>query len=355
MLFLGAGASAPFGISTMQKLTEDVSRLLKDKGFEDEYRSIASALTRFNLTPDFEGIFAVLNAWTDPTRTIHELGPFAAVMANELNEAQIRPKKEFRELILEIKKLLVQKCRNPNMSAGVQTYDKLFETLATTGDVLVRPNQRTGLQTGNFIQVPGRPRLRTQDTFTLNYDLVIERYFAERGIGDNLCTGFTPRGMEFVYRPEAYTYASGKTNLIKLHGSIDQFFRKDTIEKAVAPPEASYYTKEVLGEMMIYPVQEKYVTRNPYFQLYSLLRHWLATDVLCIIIGYSFRDEAVNNAFIDGLSSNANLKMIYVSPNASRDILNLGNAGRRIHCMDRKFGEDEILGELKNAIENWLP
>jgi len=340
----------------MQTLTNDVYILMKDRGFESEYRSTVGALVKCNLTPDFEGILTVLNAWTEPTEAIRELGPFAAVLANELNTAKMRPRQEFSELISEIKKLLVQKCGNPDMTRAKQTYDQLFGTLAKIGGVLFRSDgARTDLQTGTPIRIPGGAYLRTLDILTLNYDLVIERYFTDRRIAGDLYTGFTPTGMEFFYHPEEYRYGSGKTNLIKLHGSIDQFFGKDTIEKTVAPPEASYYTKEVLERMMIFPAGEKYVTRYPYFPLYKFLREWLARDPLCIVIGYSFRDEAVNNAFIDGLKSNSALKIIYVSPNASCDIQNLRNDRGRVSCMDKKFGEDDIFEDLKNRIEKWLP
>ena len=107
------------------------------------------------------------------------------------------------------------------MSRVIQTYDQLFRTLARTGPMLFRPDgARTELQTGTYIKIPGGPQLRALDIFTLDYNIVIERYFVDRGVAENLYTGFTPRGMEFIYHPEEYVYKGGKTNLIKLHGSI---------------------------------------------------------------------------------------------------------------------------------------
>lgn len=338
----------------MQKLTEDVKELLKDTGFGKEYESVTNALSRFGLTPDFEGIFTVLNAWLDPRKAIREAGPFAAVIASALGETQMNPREEFREVVLQIKKLLLEKCRNHELTGVLRTYDRLFQTLGKVGTMLFRANDRTQLQTGRTFEIPGKDTLRTQDIFTLNYDLVIESYFTEKGMGDNLFAGFAQKGMEFVYRPEAYTYGSGNTNLVKLHGSIDQFFRKGTIVKTVAPPEVSYYTREVLGEMMVYPVQEKYITRSPYFELYSVLRQWLFKDPLCVVIGYSFRDEAVNNAFTDAFDRNAALKMVCISPSASRDVSNLGDHRRRAYCIDKRFGEEEVYEEMKEAIQNWL-
>ena len=60
MIFLGAGASKELGIKTMQELTDEVINLLKNSGHEEETKEIISALKQYDIKPDFEAIFSVI-------------------------------------------------------------------------------------------------------------------------------------------------------------------------------------------------------------------------------------------------------------------------------------------------------
>jgi hypothetical protein len=111
---------------------------------------------------------------------------------------------------------------------------------------------------------------------------------------------------------------------------------------------------------MIFPVHEKHVTRSPYIDLYNIFRQRLQIEPLCVVIGYSFRDEAVNNAFIDAVKTNRNLKLIYVGgERAESNVKRIPQIQSRTQCLNWRFDTDPEsltqLGTLKNSIEGWYP
>ena len=61
---------------------------------------------------------------------------------------------------------------------------------------------------------------------------------------------------------------------------------------------------------MLYPIYEKYVTRDPYFTLYEYFRKSLSNEDILIVIGYSFRDLAINNTFSEWLRSKPECRLI---------------------------------------------
>jgi hypothetical protein len=73
--------------------------------------------------------------------------------------------------------------------------------------------------------------------------------------------------------------------------------------------------------MMILPIGEKYVTKTPYMEFLQKMRKDLLKEEIVIVIGYSFRDDPVNNAFI-AISKTHRIKLIVVAPEAINIIRN---------------------------------
>ena len=57
--------------------------------------------------------------------------------------------------------------------------------------------------------------------------------------------------------------------------------------------------EKIIDKMMIYPIGEIFATRTPYIETLSRFRNTLIEEKVVIVIGYSFRDDPINNAFID--------------------------------------------------------
>jgi hypothetical protein len=366
MLFLGAGASAAFGVPTLQRLTEEAEVLLIEKGLDKALiENIKKALAEFGLTWDFESLLTILEAFARPSDSIRVAGPFAAYLSHRMSNP-LPVIENAEDYIKFLKRLLVEKCTAADIANATVAYQRLFESLFAAGNVRVVDDlgRQLVLPYDNGFQDSAR-RMRTQDIFTLNYDLVIEKVFQDLHLESSLVNGFQAVGMNFLWRPKNTYHVppppQNVTNLIKMHGSIDQFVRRDgEIEKRQAPPDIGYYTSESLEEMMIFPVHEKYITRSPYFDLYNLLRRRLENDPLCIVIGYSFRDEAVNNAFIDGAKLNRRLKFIYIGGKSAERTIDLVPQIKnrtKVHNWSFDSQADTLreIGGLSSDISSWYP
>lgn len=54
LILLGAGASKPFGLKTLQDLTEDLVEQMRRKGHGETIDIMLEALRKFGFTPDLE-------------------------------------------------------------------------------------------------------------------------------------------------------------------------------------------------------------------------------------------------------------------------------------------------------------
>lgn len=341
MLFLGAGASKPFGIPTMQDFSSEIERALKKKGYGDLIKDIKEQLLRFGFVPDFENIYTTLSSITTPGKAISEAGPFVPYLLKFTEKPIPIPYGEdLKDVLDEIRNLIYLKCSKLDMSKVLSLYDGLFSALRGI-------NYRIGPRSSGSYSL--------QEIFTTNYDLSVERYCEERDL--RLVTGFKTdaRGTRLIFDPNLYEATPRPYRIVKLHGSIDQFVREDgTIVKLPYRPTVnSLYGEKYLGEMMIYPIGEKYISRSPYFELFKCLKESIRD--LCVVIGYSFRDEAINNAFIDGVRKDEKLKIILIDPNASETIKNVGIIKKNIRMIAMEFEDPKTIEELKSAINQWYP
>jgi hypothetical protein len=266
MLFLGAGASAAFGVPTLQELTKEAEAQLLSEGFDPNIiEEIKQALTKYGLTWDFESLLTILEALAKPNDSIRAAGPFAAYISHRMS-SQLPKIENTENFVKVLKRFLVDKCTGANIENATTAYRQLFEVLRKANNILVNDLRRQANAAFSNGTVDEVQHMRTQDIFTLNYDLVIEKVFQNLRLDSSLRNGFQPVGMSFLWRPDSYLIGptwQNVTNLVKMHGSIDQFVRPDgEIEKRQAPPDTGFYTSQNLEEMMIFPVYEKYVTRS---------------------------------------------------------------------------------------------
>lgn len=150
--------------------------------------------------------------------------------------------------------------------------------------------------------------------FTLNYDGTIEIFCEKNGIV--ITDGFDP-----YWNYENFGKES-EVNLFKLHGSL--YWIKTESGKLIKIPikgleisNLKYLTDERVSEMMIYPTLQKNKQMGIYSWLNQKFKDELKISDLCVIIGYSFRDEDVKETLIESLLGNPNLWFLLVSPNAS--------------------------------------
>lgn len=115
--------------------------------------------------------------------------------------------------------------------------------------------------------------------------------------------------------------------IYKLHGSSNYMLnKKGKIIKTdhLVKPGAKITGGTIVKESMIFPTREKYFSKDPYFSLLLNLREKLNEKIRdqgdIVVIGYSFRDDAINNAFYDTINNAKRLykDIIFIDPNANR-------------------------------------
>jgi hypothetical protein len=104
---------------------------------------------------------------------------------------------------------------------------------------------------------------------------------------------------------------------------------------------------------MVYPIYEKYVSEDPYFTLYYFFRKILSFHDVYVIIGYSFRDPSINNAFGDALRSRSSSRMIIVNNN-TRNIqrrIEENFPMSKVDVIQKSFGDDDLPSKLKEYLQ----
>lgn len=323
ILFLGAGASKPFDMPDMSELTEIVLNKLKTENINPSVISLINSLIKtrvedFKIKPDIEAVLACIDALCNPEKGIKNAGPFAALISDQRSADKLTfgPKKEdWCKCSKECRKIIRRHCFFPseeNKEKLKKIYDNLFQIF--------------GIDNSNPLNV-----------FTTNYDLCFERYCKlKKNIKLYDCFDDRER-----FEPE-FRGAKG-WQLYKLHGSshwiVTEDCEKGEFTKADYPIEIGEQTLKgkMVKDVMIYPTTEKYFSKSPYFELLNRFRDDLKNSKSgdkgpCVVIGYSFRDIPINNAFIDAFEKENHKCILYIDKYASYNVKN--NIPELIHVIE---------------------
>lgn len=108
---------------------------------------------------------------------------------------------------------------------------------------------------------------------------------------------------------------------------------------------------------MIYPIHDKDISEFPFYYTYNCFRNMLKNEKCVVVIGYSFRDESINNAFKDRFlfqqGDNKEFEMIIC--NKSREVINRVNKifnkkKYKIKFVESHFGEDDFIDKLSTML-----
>jgi len=348
MIFLGAGASKPFEIKTLEEMSGDLIKIMKNKGYGEIVEKITNGLRKFGMTPDFEAVYTIVEGLTKPRQTVKNNGPFTAYVCKELEK--IKPKQNLMELPQVFRNFLYDECKfkSDHHNKIKEIYDKLFSICGQIGAVESR--QVEG------VEADKKPSVKVGYTIaTTNYDMILESYLMM--MGENYADGFRPT----LERPlikeldlTTYSYARQRW-LIKLHGSIWQFRYRNSIFKTVEDPKViSSIPVRIEEQMMIYPTGEKPILHYPYYDFYHVFKTQKWNNL--IAIGYSFRDDPVNIAILENLERVKGSKLIVVNPKPAKVIQNLGipatsKFDERIIPVKGEFGFEDTFEKLKIALK----
>jgi len=357
--------SKPLGIKTMPELYQEVKKRIGKEGLSRSLKLINEVedhLLRFGYQErdiDIEAVFSVLGGSLSPTKSIREAGPFSSyVVSALLRMLQVEEQGEFgsggpleatyfrsdeslKKSIDIAKRVIVDECSKLDLDSTKQIYGNVMAFLNNRQIVKVKhPISEKDVE---FI-----PSLLV----TTNYDLAIERYF--RSIGQDLNDGFA------YDRVDGQNHLAlegirqgGPLDLIKLHGSINWFIRSDgeIIKRIDEPSGSSFFGDDFIDKLLIYPMQEKYVSKDPYASLFTLFRRALFYEVIHIAVGYSFRDAAINNAFQDAARMKPGFFLFVVGPEAEKVLKDIGLPEDKCRAIPYRIEDPRAYAELTDCLK----
>lgn len=155
------------------------------------------------------------------------------------------------------------------------------------------------------------------DIFTLNYDLVFEKFLNSEN------EMIVNNGFRHNFWEEYFTTGAdnSRINLYKIHGSIDWYF--DEVEELIKykedhKPAFNPKNPSELKPHIILGYQHKLFSVEPFFSIVQEFIQKLRSSNLIIVVGYSFNDSYVNNLLIQEVNKDKNKKLIIVDPKWKR-------------------------------------
>ena len=137
--------------------------------------------------------------------------------------------------------------------------------------------------------------------------------------------------------------------IFKLHGSLNwRLWNNGNLERVPTeePTRNSYYK----GNVFIYPTEYCNESIEPYQTLYGNFKQLKQKFDVTIVIGYSFRDEPINNVLIEFLQQDTNKKIIVLSPTANDDcaLIKKTNPKGELVLINEMFPDSAALSDLSN-------
>lgn len=305
-MFLGAGASTPFGKPTTSQLrTKLISKHGNNRGY-DYLQTILSC-------PIFEDVEHILKTIRD-FASIHSTA-YSGEFLNWLG----------RESLLMVR-----------LNSGMYNYDNFMKSFDNIQSIIEDEvfssyswNKNESDPIATQILTPFLELIKTKSdeivVFTTNYDRAVEEFCS----GDNnyFCVdGFKLHedSGRFLWNDGDYSYAdkNGKTNvfLYKIHGSLNwKKHRNYGIERTpfeLRQPKDDNYEDDLL----IYPTvspKEEANGKEPHNTILKKFDQAMKSIDVCIVIGFSFRDEHVNDKFKEFVDRGG--VFITISPSSQYD------------------------------------
>ena len=341
-LFLGAGASKAFGYPTT---LDFVSNLEKVLGIleKDFFHKI---LTLPNVS-DIEHVLQKLDLLTDVGSDGY------------------------------VKKMLKEEITPSESQKFLSPFDTFFNSCETLRQTIINELYRQYEFDTNRIEkiidyynelctilnkISNEPELHV---FTTNYDSVFENYCDNTNRQIEFTCGFRidKRNRRQFWHSEwlkNWKFDPDRNEgirLYKLHGSLDWREMADgRIERVLTEDKVPSRSRTYKRNTLIYPAQKNYATEEPFRRLQRYFEVVLSQHDLCLVIGFSFRDLLINNAFLDFLRGNDKRRLVVVSPNAMKNVEeNLGAEEKQLKEQIRYvvglFGEKATFQFIEEALK----
>lgn len=320
LILLGAGASKPLGIPTMN----DFWQIIQAYSYSEEEKIAMNMLLQVakdettHLPPDLEKVLGMLDRYEEYFRILWGDPRFG--LPNFHLEYSL-PYQAFPPWTRE--KPLDKALRHCGRTwTGISRLkDKVIQIMDAAYTQQLKSVEVLNLYEPILTLLNDRIDNKNIPIFTTNYDNVIEQYCKYGNI--KLIDGFQRTGPSLIWNPSEYYQRQDPTQkaitLFKLHGSLT--WRKignEIIEFGLEP-------KNISGDKaVIYPTETKeYPYEEPFKTSYKMLSRFLEAVKVVIVIGYSFRDRGITNIIEEAQVANPKLNFIVIcGENPGQDTIN---------------------------------
>jgi len=348
LVFLGAGASRPFGIPTMQEMVTEFEKKLNEddeKCFEF-YSQIKEILVEKygNKNIDIESILSVLQGIITQIKA-KDLGHYAYYhiqnfcKSKNISYPEGRPTDEY-------------------IKNAKKTEDFLKKYIRTSCEIELSKSKRQEVYEKSYLSLfkniegekqgyPKHSLVRDWKAYTTNYDNIFERFWE----------AFDRPIDHFEKEQNSNNYFFSLKGLpvhsfCKLHGSLDWTQEKET-GRVIREQNSGYSIYDTEGEVMLFPIQQKDLYLHPWFTLFLDLRIGLQQQSVWYAIGYAFNDEFIRNVFQEILSHNPDKKLVIINPNAEEIVYKFSESVRnQIDILPIKFGGEYFDLQLDDNINS---
>ena len=348
LVFLGAGASEPFGIPTMREMVRGFGEKLEGEHPELHplYAGIVEALEGEYGGPatDIESMLHVIGgiaAGTGPA----QLGRLAFYYARRYGGAGggaddgWGPSADEAEaagrLEVELRRYVRAACRQGARAAGdAAAYERSYLPLFTH-------------MGGARRSYGGAEMCRDWKAYTTNYDNVFENFWK----------AYEPAADHFERIGDSERYAfrtdplgDGHT-FSKLHGSMD-WTREVDGGTIVRESRTGYSPVETEGSVTRLSVHGGGIHRHPWFSLFQDLKSGLEGKGTWYVVGYSFNDDTIRGMFEESLAGSPSKHMILIDPDAERIRGRFAEGVRgQIGVLPARFGGESFGLQLRDYVE----
>ena len=263
-LFLGAGASVPYGFKTTNTIKPTIISETKHL----ELSGFVNNILDDNNYPDIEYLLDICNKIIALNDNEH-----VATALHHISCNYGQGNKNYADFVDSIKVL-----KN-------QLYNLIFNEYEWSGDSKLL-NENYGVIYDKIKLLDSNVQLHV---FTTNYDQVVEKYYAEHDI--NYYDGFVNKN-NIPYK----TYEGKFDNnvnvgnyLYKLHGSLNWKRNKQNNEiQAHGPEQPLKGYDDVIIEPTLSPKNEEF--KEPFHTYSKQFEEFMKANRFCIVVGFSFRD-----------------------------------------------------------------
>lgn len=169
---------------------------------------------------------------------------------------------------------------------------------------------------------------------------------------------FSSKSGRLQWREEQFE----KISLTKLHGSLDWMVDKKTKKitvnstQALIPKDSTRWDG---NEFVIFGTKPRMEEAGIYRELMSSFSESLAKAEVCIVVGFSFRDQHINRIFNVALEQNHSLRLLIVSRSPKEAAKNLIQNNKQLSKLLRNkrvvsircsFGSSKALKQIEEEL-----